>query len=139
MARLIDTSVFIELERRGEHLDDLDALAMGLPIALASISASELLIGVHRASSAQRRRRRLEFVETVLSRVPIVPFDERAAETHARLSVELDAIGQPTGPNDLLIAATALTFGYELITHNIRHFRRVPGLPVRETGELRGK
>lgn len=132
MAGLIDTSVFIALERQGGYLEVLDVATLGEPIALASITASELLVGVHRARSAAKRRYRLDFVEAILRRVPVMPFDAAAAETHARLSVYLSAIGQPIGPNDLLIASTALTLGYELLTHNLGHFRRIPGLHVRE-------
>jgi len=31
---------------------------------------------------------------------------------------------------DLLIGATALHLGYSVITHNVRHFRLIPGLSV---------
>ncbi len=36
------------------------------------------------------------------------------------------------GANDLLIAATALTYGYEVMTHSVRDFEKVPGLDVRQ-------
>jgi predicted nucleic acid-binding protein len=35
-------------------------------------------------------------------------------------------------PNDLIIAATALTYDYELLTDNVRHFERINGLAVRQ-------
>ncbi len=57
MARLIDSSVFIDLERRGGTIGDLDAILLGEPFALASITASELLVGVHRADAGRRRGR----------------------------------------------------------------------------------
>jgi predicted nucleic acid-binding protein len=38
--------------------------------------------------------------------------------------------GQLIGANDLWIAATAVVFGKPLVTANVRHFRRVPGLQV---------
>ena len=134
MARLIDSSVFIELERRGGSLSALEAVIPNEPFALASITASELLVGVHRSVTAQQRRRRLDFVETVLSRVPVLPLDLATARTHARLTADLTAAGQPIGPNDLLTAATALTRGYEVLSHNLRHFARVPGLVVHPPG-----
>jgi predicted nucleic acid-binding protein len=40
----------------------------------------------------------------------------------------LASIGMPVGPNDLLIAATALAHGCTLVTHNTQEFSRVPGL-----------
>jgi tRNA(fMet)-specific endonuclease VapC len=44
---------------------------------------------------------------------------------------ELRAVGRSLGSNDLQIADTALTHGYDLLTHNRREFDRVPGLVVR--------
>ena len=134
MARLIDASVFVELERRGQPVATLGADLGGEADALAAITASELLAGVNRAVSSAHRRRRERFIEGILERLPIIPFDLPVARTHARLAAELAAAGQPIGANDLLIAATALTHGYALLTHNLRDFRRVPGLVVRQPG-----
>ncbi len=128
MARLIDSSVFIDLERRGGTIGDLDAILLGEPFALASITASELLVGVHRADAGRRRGRRLNFVEKVLSEVPVVIFDLVTARTHARIAADLAAAGLPNGSNDLLIAATAIARGYSVLTFNMREFQRVPGL-----------
>ena len=78
----------------------------------------------------ERRRAREAFVELVLTRLPILPFDLQAARIHARIAAEFAAAGQPIGLNDLLIAATALTHGYSVLTENLRDFERVPGLVV---------
>ena len=42
----------------------------------------------------------------------------------------LEAAGQPIGPHDLFIAATALRNGAALVTRNVAEFSRVPGLEV---------
>ena len=60
------------------------------------------------------------------------PFDLRVARVHARRWAELAAAGQITGPHDLIIGATALTHGYDVLTLNLREFRQVPGLIVRQ-------
>jgi len=130
MAQLIDSSVFIALERRGLSLGALAAAIPDEPIALSSMTASELLIGVHRADSPERRSRREAFVEAILLAIPIVPFDLRVARTHARLFAELAGVGQPIGAHDLIIAATAVANGLAVLTDNLRHFDRVPGLRV---------
>jgi tRNA(fMet)-specific endonuclease VapC len=134
VAQLIDTSVFVALERRGLRLGALAGVAPGeadAPVALASVTASELLVGVHRADTAERRLRREAFVEALLGAVPVLPFDLRVARTHARLWAQLAAAGTPVGAHDLLIAATALAHGYAVLTDNPRDFGRVPGLEVR--------
>jgi tRNA(fMet)-specific endonuclease VapC len=131
MAQLIDASVFITLERRGQHTLDLPAIAPDERIGIAAITASELLVGIHRADSPERRLQREAFVEAVLEIVPILPFDLRVARVHAQLWAQLTGMGQLIGDHDLLVAATALAHGYSVLTDNLREFHRVPGLGAR--------
>lgn len=128
---LIDTSVFIDLERRGLGLEALATALPDEPVALAAITASELLVGVHRAEDASRRERRSAFVERLLGLVPALPFDLEAARVHARLLADLQREGTPIGAHDLLIAATAIARGAAVWTGNLRDFGQVPGLEVR--------
>lgn len=130
MAVLIDTSVAVE--RRGLPPEDAIAVVGAEDAAMASITASELLIGVHRADSPARRLRREAFVETILAALPVIAFDLRIARVYAQLSAQLAAAGQPIGAHDLLIAATALADGSAVLTLNMRDFARVPGLVVRQ-------
>jgi predicted nucleic acid-binding protein len=131
MALLIDSSVFIDMERHSRSVDDLASLFLGEALAFASITASELLVGVYRADSAGRRATREMYVESILRNVRVVDFDIEVARVHARLSSELTTAGQRIGDNDLIIAATALAHGYDVVTSNVREFERVPGLVVR--------
>ena len=130
MALLIDSSVFIALKRRGLPATEITAITSDASPAIASITASELYIGLHRANTPDRRARRTAFLATVLGIVQVIPFDLDAAKEHARVRVELAAAGTPIGPNDLIIAATALIRGDTVMTDNVREFVRVPGLSV---------
>lgn len=132
MAHLVDSSVFIALERQGLRLGVLGRTMPDEPIAIASITASELLTGVQRADSPARRSRREAFVEAILEAMPVLAFDLRAARIHAQVLAQLVAAGHPIGAHDLLIASTALAHGYAVLTHHLREFRRVPGLVVRQ-------
>ena len=49
---------------------------------------------------------------------------------YGRLYQYLRVNGNLIGTNDLWIAATALAYGLPLVTHNIEHFQRAPGLTV---------
>ena len=128
MGMLIDASLAIAAERDG--LDPHQFVArLGDPYsALAAITASELLHGVHRAHPAANRLRREAFVEALISRLPIIPFDLAIARVHARLSAELAAKGIVIGANDLMLAATAVAKDWEVATHDVRSFPRIPGL-----------
>ena len=134
MARLIDSSVFIGLERRGTTMKALPDVTPNKDehVALAAITAAELLAGVERADSPGRRVMRQSFVESVLDTLPVVSFDLLAARLHARLWADLLSRGLPTGAHDLLIAATALAHGYGILTDNLRHFRHIPGLDLQQ-------
>ena len=61
-----------------------------------------------------------------------LPFDDACAEEYGALRATLAAAGRPIGPNDLLIAATALAHDLTLVTHNLREFSRVAGLKIED-------
>lgn len=130
MGLLIDTSVLIAVERSPESSQALLDSFGDRPGYLAAISASELLHGVHRAESALRRKRRHQFVEAALSLLHVLAFDLDIARIHARLWSDLRRRGELIGAHDLLIAATALCHGLELVTGNEREFRRVDDLAL---------
>src|SRR5439155_20623080 len=111
----------LDLERAlAEHGDE--------QVAIAAITASELLHGVHRAAQPGQRARREAFVEHLLRRLPVVAFDEVAARVHAVTWAELAAKGVNVGAHDLMIAATALAIGWGVATHDARGFPKIPGL-----------
>ena len=130
MAQLIDTSVFIELERRQLEIDALRSAVPDEPVALSAITASELLIGVHRADTEARKIRRSAFVERLLEILPIFEFDLNAARVHAKIVAKLMSDGNLISAHDLIIASTALANGFAVLTANIGDFERVPGLDV---------
>lgn len=130
MGVLIDTSVFVTVERGGGELGSLIELVGDQEAAISVITASELLHGVHRADSAVRRSRRSAFVEAVFASVPVIPFDLPVAREHSRLWADLSRRGEGIGAHDLILAATALHHRSAIVTHNPRHFGRVEGLEV---------
>ena len=69
-------------------------------------------------------------VERFLSVIAELPFDRAAAETAARIRVDLERKGTPIGPYDLLIAGHALVNNLTVVTNNLGEFQRVNGLKV---------
>jgi predicted nucleic acid-binding protein len=134
MALLIDTSVFIRMERDDRPVGELAIEWPEERFAVAAITASELLYGVERADTEARRIRRRAYVDTILRTLPVIAFDLAVAEVHAKLGASLAKIGRPIGPNDLLISAATLTMGYSVATENVREFDTIPGLVVVRPG-----
>jgi predicted nucleic acid-binding protein len=127
---LIDSSVLIAAERgRLDLAAELDARP-DEAFAIAAITASELLHGVHRAATRAQRQRREAYVEALLASLPAAPFDLVVARIHASLSAQLASRGVTVGAHDLLIGATAVAADYGVATHDMRGFGRIPDLKV---------
>ena len=130
MASLIDSSVLIDVERGRVVLGVLLEGRGDRGIAMAAITAAELLHGVHRLRASKRKTRAEAVVETLLSSIPVIPFDLVCARAHARLGAELGRRGITVGTHDLMIGATALARGLSVITSDQRSFPRIPGLEI---------
>ena len=130
MGALIDSSVLIASERGDLDLEVKLGEYTETDLAVAAITASELLHGVHRTDDEARRSRREAWVEGLLSRMPVIAFDLLAARAHARLAAGSRSQGLTIGAHDLLIAATALARGLEIVTRDERSFPRIPDLAV---------
>jgi tRNA(fMet)-specific endonuclease VapC len=129
VARLIlDTTVLIDAERRGRHLDRL--IADEDDVAIAAVTAAELLVGVELADDA-RRPTRAAFVRSVLDTVPIEDYDGQVARAHATLLAHVRRTGRTRGAHDLIIAATAAARDRLVVSTDSTAFADLPGVPVR--------
>ena len=130
MGLILDTSVLIASEKGKFDLVALLGEFGSEEIFIASITASELLHGVERAQPAARKKARSAYVESLLGGIETIDFDLGVARTHAALWATFEKAGKMIGPYDLLIAATALTYGYAIATLNTVEFKRVPQLKL---------
>ena len=130
MTYLLDTNACIRL-LNGTSAALVARLAESDPaqIALCSIVKAELLYGARRSS---RRADNLRLLESFFEPLASLPFDDACAERHGIIRSELESAGTPIGPNDLMIAATALAHGATLVTNNVKEFSRVPGLRLED-------
>ncbi len=131
MGLIVDTGIFIRAERDG-HRDPVALVPFDDELGFCSISLSELLEGVHYAATPLRAERRRNFIERAKAVMPIFVFDEAVAEVHARLRAAQRKKGKMIGAHDFIIAATAMSLGWDVLTFNSAEFRHVEGLGVRE-------
>jgi tRNA(fMet)-specific endonuclease VapC len=95
-------------------------------LAMSAITLAELRYGADRKGS----RKLHALIDAFAAAVEIAPFDEAAATEFGRIGSVLAERGTPIGEIDVLIAAHAVALRRALVTNNIRHFSRVPGLTV---------
>ncbi len=138
MGLLIDSTVLIGAERNHQSPEELIQGLVdrwgNVELAISVMSAAEMFHGCWRADSPARRAHREEFVGAMLAVVPVVPVTLAVARAFGELDAKASIGGRRLPPSDLLIAATALCRGDEVVTGNPRHFRDVPGLGVHELG-----
>ena len=76
------------------------------------------------------RRRRT--IDLLINEFPVLPWTAQAADRDREIAALLHHSGQPIGHMDTQIAAHALVLDLPLVTHNMRHFKRVPGLKLED-------
>ena len=130
MGVILDASVLIEAEQQDSDIRVFIENRKEEVFGLSVISVAELLHGVHRADSTQRRLKRSAFVEKVIELFPIYPFEVPVARIYAQLWADLIKKGLQIGAHDLIIGATALSLGFSVATFNKRHFERIEGLKI---------
>lgn len=98
-------------------------------VLLSAVVVAELRFGAAHSRWPARAHERLdEFLRPYQS----LPFDDRCAAVYGDIRCQLSLAGQLIGPNDLLIAATAIAHDLTLVTHNTREFGRVPNLHLED-------
>lgn len=124
---LLDTNILSDLVRRpgGMVANRIAEVGEG-NICTSIIVAAELRFGATKRGSTRLSNQ----LESILSQVDILSFEDPADQYYAQIRYQLEKIGTPIGPNDLLIAAQALSMGMIMVTANMEEFSRVQGLVV---------
>lgn len=106
------------------------ALVKGADIGLPAIVLYELWYGIRR--SARPEANRAALATFLMLDVTPWPFEPEDAEEAGGVRADLERVGTPIGPYDVLIAAQARRRGAVLVTANTGEFIRVPGLRVED-------
>lgn len=121
-----DTCSYIMRARTGALWERLDQLSEQ-SAAISVITLGELQFGATLQPLATRIAAQLE---KLLRCLPVLSLSPDTCVHYARIRSDLQRKGAPIGPNDLWIAAHALTHQLTLVTHNTREFARVKGLKL---------
>ena len=134
MGLILDSSVVIAAERRcdtpAQLVAQIASFAGDQEAALSAVGLTELVHGIYRADTTERRLRRQQFVEELRAGLTVYPYTDQTALLAGRIDGEQTAKGVMIPFPDLLIGATALSLGYSVLTANVRHFNLIPGLTV---------
>jgi tRNA(fMet)-specific endonuclease VapC len=128
MGFLLDTNVCVDYFT-GRYPKVVAHLQASSPedLFVSSVVVAELRYG---ADHSARRRTNHTRIDVFVEEIEVLDFDLGAAAAYGRVRARLEEGGTPIGPNDMLIAAHALSRRLTVVTDNTEEFRRVKGLKV---------
>lgn len=125
----VDTSFLIALIRRKPEAERrLESYTQEEEeISTTPICACELFAGAYMSTGRDLEIKR---VKGLLSRMRLLEFTIQACERFGKIRHEMEAAGTPIGDLDIMIASIALAHNQPIVTRDIGHFEKIPGLTV---------
>ncbi len=130
MGWLIDTSIWVDVERGTLSPAEVAAVTGNQPVFLSPVTLAELRYGAEIARP-DLRQKRLSALDRLRGK-PLLLIDATTGETFGRLAAELkrQGRGHQFRVQDLWLAAQAVQHGHGLLTRNVKDFDDIPGLVV---------
>lgn len=131
MGFLIDTCVWVDVERGALTPADVASITGDLPIYLSPITLAELKFGAEIASDPSIRQKRLVALRR-LQRKPLIVIDGNTADIFGSLAAHIKTTGRKHRYRiqDLWLASQAIQYGHRLLTRNGKDFEDIPGLDL---------
>jgi len=129
MGFLIDTSLWIAIERGASGAADIHAITRPAPIYLSPVNLAELRFGAELLTNAVQKQRAMAALRKI-RRKPLLRIDAETAEVFGALAARLarGRRGHQFRVQDLWLAAQAVQKGLTLLTANAKDFLDVPTL-----------
>ena len=126
---VLDTDTLSAIMRRNsEAMSNARAyLSSHLQLSISIVTRYEILRGLNAKNAASQAA----LFHALCQSMEVFPLTDEVIVRAADIYGTLHRTGQLVGDADILIAATCLENGCEIVTNNTSHFSRVPGLVVR--------
>lgn len=131
MGWLIDTNIWIAVERGSLSAADIHAITRQDPVYLSPINVAEIGLGLELLRSGSQKQRAVAMLRR-LRRKPQLRITVDTAEIFGRLAARLRKAGRDphVRVNDLWLAAQAIERDFRLLTANAKDFADIPALQV---------
>lgn len=128
MRYLLDTDICIYLiKTRPPQVIEQFKQHSPKDVAISTITLFELQYGVEKS---QHRKRSENALSKFLIPLNLFGIDRFSALESAAIRAQLEELGTPIGPYDLLIAGLARSRGLILVSNNTKEFERIVGLQL---------
>lgn len=131
MGFLIDTCIWIDVERGRLSAADIAAIVGNEPVFLSPVTIAELKHGVDVCTDHHLRQRRSAGLRRLMKK-PVLRVDGETGETFGSLSAAISSMGRGHAfrVQDLWLAAQSIQHNLTLLTRNEKDFLDIPGLKL---------
>ena len=131
---VLDSSIVITAERKSlpvpQLVEAIQAAYGEIELSLSPVTVAELVHGIYRARTPEVSQRRREYIDQLVGLLPLHPITLQTGYLVGQMEGQEAAKGNVLPFNDLLIAAAAIEQGYAVLTENLRHFEKIPGIQI---------
>jgi len=125
---LLDTDIVIYALKGNAKVAEHLSLNRDKPMAISVISYGELVYGAYKSQYVENNLAKIHRLREIF---PIIDITPAISECFGAKKAILKQSGKSVADFDLLIGATAITLGYTLVSNNEKHFKKIPGLNLR--------
>jgi predicted nucleic acid-binding protein len=126
---LIDTNIWIAVERGRLSAADIHAINHQAPIYLSPVNLAEIRFGIDLMAEAKQKNKAMAMLRR-MRRKPLLRIGAETAEVFGALAAQLAKSGRGADfrIQDLWLAAQTIERKFTLLTANAKDFKDVPGL-----------
>jgi len=126
---LIDTNLWIAVERGRLKPSDLHAITQQMPVYLSPVNLAEIQFGIDLMLDIKHRQQALRMLRR-MRRKPLLRITGETGEVFGSLAAQLQKSGRSSDfrIQDLWLAAQTVQRGFVLLTANVKDFEDIPGL-----------
>ena len=121
---ILDTDTWIEFFRHRGGVDNHIAVTPAEQIFASEVSIAELTYGALHSNAVEKHLKEPKEIENAFTVLPLGDWTREYAEIRQSLVSQ----GLRVGDFDILIAVTARQYGLTVVTHNTKHFSKMPGI-----------
>lgn len=129
MGFLIDTGLWIDIERGRLSAADIHAITRHVPVYLSPVNLAEIRYGIEAMADARKKQKAMAMLRR-MRRKPLLRIGAETADVFGILAGRLakSGRGHDFRVQDLWLAAQAVERRFTLLTGNAKDFKDVPGL-----------
>ena len=129
MRFLIDTNIIIYSLKNAGNVNDNFLKYKEEEMSLSVISYGELVFGAKKSGSVEKNLKTVEYIKSIFTLVDVT---SDVMDVFGEIKAKIQKTGRIIDDMDLLIASTAISENMILVTHNTKHFEKIPNLQIQD-------